>query len=83
MAAVLFQWVVLNQDIPNSIVKQGDRGVIVDELPATKTQSEPGYILEIFQDGKTLEVVSVPISWVTPLPEFWDKSESKTELAAS
>ena len=36
----LFHWVVLNQDIPNTLVKAGDRAVIVDRLPATAKQPE-------------------------------------------
>ncbi|PSB14484.1 DUF4926 domain-containing protein [filamentous cyanobacterium CCP2] len=67
----LFHWVVLQRDIPNSELKAGDRAVIVDCLPATTKQPEPGYTLEIFQQGETLDVVSVPQSWVRLLPEVW------------
>jgi hypothetical protein len=73
--AKLFQWVLLNQDVPNSPVQKGDKGVVLDHLPATKSQPEEGYTLEIFKDGETLDVISVAISWVTPLPEIWGKAE--------
>lgn len=73
--ATLFQWVELKQNVPNSPVKTGDRAVVLDHLPPTKNQKEPGYTLEVFKDGETLDVISVPISWVTPLPEIWGNSE--------
>ena len=71
---VLFRWVVLKQDVPSSLVKAGDRAVIVDALPATANQSE-GYTLEVFKQGETLDVVSVPVAWVTFLPEVWGQTE--------
>ena len=77
---VLFRWVVLKQDVPSSLVKAGDRAVIVDALPATANQSE-GYTLEVFRQGETLDVVSVPVSWVTLLPEVWGQSDAS--IAAS
>lgn len=73
--ATLFQWVELNQDVPDSPVKKGDKGVVLDHLQPTKSQSEPGYTLEVFKEGETLDVISVPIFWVTPLPEIWGNSE--------
>ncbi|WP_375509571.1 hypothetical protein [uncultured Nostoc sp.] len=76
--ASLFQWVELKQHVPNSPVKAGDRGVVLDHLRPIKTQQEPGYILEIFKDGETLDVVTVPISWVNPLPETWGSIENDT-----
>ena len=76
--ASLFQWAELKQDVPNSPVKAGDRGVVLDHLRPTKTQQEPGYILEIFKDSETVDVVSVPISWVNPLPETWGSIEHDT-----
>jgi hypothetical protein len=72
---VLFRWVILKQDVPSSLVKAGDRAVIVDALPATANQSE-GYILEVFRQGETLDVVSVPVSWVMLLPEVWGQSDA-------
>ena len=77
---VLFRWVVLKQDVPSSLVKAGDRAVIVDALPATANQSE-GYTLEVFRQGETLDVVSVPVAWVTLLPEVWGQSDAS--IAAS
>ncbi|OCR00247.1 DUF4926 domain-containing protein [Oscillatoriales cyanobacterium USR001] len=79
----LFQWVELNQDIPNTLVKKGDKGVILDHLNPTKNQPEAGYTLEVFKNGETLDVISVPISWVTALPEIWgDTQQVSNEIAA-
>ncbi|MGK7887132.1 MAG: DUF4926 domain-containing protein [Crocosphaera sp.] len=71
----LFQWVELKYDVPNSLIKKGDKGVVLDYLQPTKKQSEPGYNLEVFKDGETLDIVSVPISWVIPLPEVWGENK--------
>jgi len=65
----LFQWVELNQDVPNTPVTKGDKGVILDQLNPTKNQPEAGYILEVFKNGETLDVISVPLSWVIPSPQ--------------
>ena len=73
--APLFQWVVLTRDIPNSSVKAGDRGVVVDCLPPNKNQTEPGYTIEVFKDGETLDVVSVPSSWIMLLAKQWGQTE--------
>ena len=79
----LFQWVELNQDIPNTLVKKGDKGVILDHLNPTKNQPEAGYTLEVFKNGETLDVISVPISWVTALPEIWgDTQQIPNNIAA-
>lgn len=81
--SALFQWVELNQDVPNTLVKKGDKGVILDHLNPTKTQPEAGYTIEVFKNGETLDVISVPISWVAALPEIWGKSKQITnEIAA-
>lgn len=77
---ILFRWAVLKRDVPDSAVKAGDRAVIVDALPATAKQTE-GYTLEVFKQGETLDVVSVPVSWVTLLPEVWGQSDAS--IAAS
>ncbi|GFE70849.1 DUF4926 domain-containing protein [Chroococcus sp. FPU101] len=74
--AELFQWVELKQDVPDSVVKKGDRGVIVDHLQPTKKQKEAGYTIEVFKNGETLDVVSVPISWIMPLSKFWESPNS-------
>ncbi|MEX0268197.1 DUF4926 domain-containing protein [Leptolyngbyaceae cyanobacterium UHCC 1019] len=78
----LFHWVVLNQDVPDSAIKAGDRAVIVDHLSASAKQPEPGYVVEVFEQGETLDVVSVPISWVTLLPEVWGHTESSAIKAS-
>jgi hypothetical protein len=67
----LFHWCVLLQNVPESVVNKGDRAVIVDELPFTSFYQECGYAIEVFRDGETIDVVSVPKSWVTVLPEVW------------
>ena len=69
----LFHWVILNRDVPDSLVKVGDHGVVVDCLPPNQKQSEPGYAIEIFRDGETLDVISVPTSWVTLSSKNLDK----------
>lgn len=73
--ATLFQWVQLMQDVPDSPVKKGDKGVVLDRLPPTKKQPESGYTLEVFRNGETLDVISIPISWATPLPEIWGETQ--------
>lgn len=78
--ASLFQWVILNQDVPNTSVKAGDRAVVVDHLQPTQSQSEAGYTLEVFREGETLDVISVPISWVTVLPEVWGQFQVASRL---
>jgi hypothetical protein len=78
MTNFLFHWVALNCDVPNSEVKAGDRAVIVDCLSPTVKQSEAGYALEVFREGETVDVVSVPVSWVTLLPEVWGQGEHST-----
>lgn len=79
----LFQWVELNQDIANTPVKKGDKGVILDHLNPTKNQPEAGYTLEVFKNGETLDVISVPISWVIALPEIWgDTQQIANDIAA-
>jgi hypothetical protein len=76
MTDMLFHWVALKRDVPNSEVKAGDRAVIVDCLSPTEKQSEAGYPLEVFRRGETLDVVSVPASWVQVLPEVWGQVEA-------
>ena len=76
----LFQWVELNQDVPRSLVKKGARGVIVETLKSMHLHKEDGYIIEVFQDGETLDVVSVPVSWVTLLPEKWGQIQDSKVL---
>lgn len=76
LVANLFQWVSLNQAVPNANVKAGDRVVIVDHLSPNPQQLEPGYLLEVFREGSTVDVVAVPISWVTALSESWGQPET-------
>lgn len=69
----MFQWVEFKQDVPDRLVKQGDRGVILDYLSPNNQQKEAGYTIEVFKDGKTLDVISIPISWVISLSMWWVK----------
>jgi hypothetical protein len=59
----LFQSVELSQDVPNTNFHQGDLGIVVEYLEPNETQPEAGYLLEMFQNGETLDVIAVPISW--------------------
>ena len=71
MSQLLFHWCVLLQDVPESLVREGDRAVVLDLLPFAIAHQENGYTIEVFRDGETIDVVSVPQSWVTVLPESW------------
>ena len=64
--AKLFQSVELTQVVPGTPFHAGDLGIIVEYLEPNETQSEAGYLLEMFQNGETLDVIAVPISWVKP-----------------
>ncbi|GAP95957.1 DUF6883 domain-containing protein [Leptolyngbya sp. NIES-2104] len=82
MKDVLFHWVVMLRDVPESGVKVGDRGVIVDELPFSEEHQETGYTIEVFRQGETVAVVSVPVSWGNVLPEVWGQKDVSA-IAAS
>jgi Domain of unknown function (DUF4926) len=69
--AKLFQRVEINQDFPNSFVKKGMQGVVVDHLFPNSKQKELGYIVEVFENGETLDVISISVSDVTILDESW------------
>jgi hypothetical protein len=66
MTTKLFQRVELSQDVPNTKFHQGDLGIIVEYLEPNETQSEAGYLLEMFHNNETLDVIAVPISWTKP-----------------
>ncbi|MCZ8357849.1 MAG: DUF4926 domain-containing protein [Microcystis sp. LE19-388.1G] len=51
----------------NTIFKKGDQGTIVEYLPPNEQQSEAGYLLEMFDNNETLDVIAVPISWITSI----------------
>jgi hypothetical protein len=82
MSQSLFHWCVLLQSVPESLVNKGDRAVIVDDLPFTSFYQECGYAIEVFRDGETIDVVSVPESWVKVLPEVWG-DEAKARNAST
>ncbi len=65
----LFQWVKLSQDVPGTSFKQGDEGVVVECLEANENTQESGYLLEMFQDGETVDVIAVPTAWTKKIKQ--------------
>ena len=63
----LFQQVKLCRDVPNTIFQKGDQGTIVELLPPNEQQPEAGYLLEMFDNNETLDIIAVPVSWTTPI----------------
>ena len=63
----LFQQVKLSRDVPNTIFQKGDQGTIVEFLTPNEEQPEAGYLLEMFANNETLDVIAVPISWTTSI----------------
>ncbi|MFM6061509.1 MAG: DUF4926 domain-containing protein [Microcystis panniformis] len=63
----LFQQVKLCRDVPDTILKKGDQGTIIEYLPTNEQQSEAGYLLEMFDNNETLDVIAVPVSWITSI----------------
>jgi hypothetical protein len=63
----LYQPVKLCRDVPDTIFQKGDQGIIVEFLPPNEQQPEAGYLLEMFENNETLDVIAVPISWITPI----------------
>ena len=51
----------------NTIFKKGDQGTIVEYLPPNEQQSEAGYLLEMFDNNETIDVIVVPVSWITSI----------------
>ncbi len=75
-----FHWCVLLQSVPESLILKGDRAVIVDKLPFTSFYQDCGYTIEAFRDGQTIDVVSVPQSWVKVLSEVWgDRTRDRVD----
>ncbi|MDB9418700.1 DUF4926 domain-containing protein [Microcystis aeruginosa] len=58
----LFQQVKLCRDVPDTIFKKGDQGTIVEYLPPNEQQSEADYLLEMFDNNETLDLIAVPVS---------------------
>ncbi len=81
--AKLFQWVEINQDISNSLIKKGMKGVVVDHLAPNFKQKEAGYIVEIFENGETLDVISIPVSAITVIPKYWGQEIEQKSLLVS
>ncbi len=81
--ANLFQWVEINQDIPNSMVKKGMKGVVVDHLSPNSKQKEAGYIVEVFENGETLDVIYISVYDVTIISEYWGETSYQKSLLVS
>jgi len=63
----LFQQVKLCGDVPDTIFKKGDQGTIVEYLSPNEQQSEAGYLLEMFDNNETIDVIAVPVSWISSI----------------
>jgi hypothetical protein len=60
MTFELYTKVVLTRDVPDSVLRKGDIGLVVEYLPASASRQEDGYILEFFDAvGNTIDVVPV------------------------
>ena len=63
----LYQQVKHCRDVPDTIFKKGDQGTIVEYLSPNEQQPEAGYLLEMFDNNETLDVIAVPVSWITSI----------------
>lgn len=63
----LFQQVELCRDVPDTIFKKGDQGTVVELLTPNEEQPEAGYLLEMFDNNETLDVIAVPVSWISSI----------------
>lgn len=67
MKPELYTQVVVNRDIPDENLKQGDVAMFIDILKHPKG-GEEGAILEIFNAlGESIEIATVPISAIEPI----------------
>jgi hypothetical protein len=57
--------------VPGTEVRSGDRAVIVDLPDPPSEGREAGYSIEVFLGA--VDVVSVPVSWVTVGAQVWGK----------
>jgi hypothetical protein len=51
----------------NTIFQKGEQGTILELLPPNEQQQEAGYLLEMFDNNETLDVIAVPVSWTKPI----------------
>ena len=59
---------VVARDLPGCGLERGDVGTLLDLLPVSEADGDPGCVLEIFNAwGESLRVVVVPCSAVQPL----------------
>lgn len=67
MKLELYQTIALNRDLPEINLHQGDIALLIDYVPHP-TDGEEGAILEIFNAiGESINIVTVPISSISPL----------------
>ncbi|MEM8809095.1 MAG: DUF4926 domain-containing protein [Cyanobacteria bacterium P01_D01_bin.44] len=67
MKLELYQEIALNRDFPENGLHQGDVATLIDYVPHP-SNGEEGAVLEIFNAlGKTIRVVTVPISSIEAL----------------
>lgn len=67
MALELYQDVVIQCDLPEHGLKQGDVATLLDKVPHPEGR-EDGCVLEVFNAvGESIAVVIVPVSSVGPL----------------
>jgi hypothetical protein len=67
MRPELYTQVVLNRDIPDENLKQGDVAMFIDILTHPKG-GEEGAILEVFNAlGESIDIATVPISAIEPI----------------
>lgn len=69
----LFQWVMLARDVPGTLVQARDRAIVTEQIEPADDTTELAYTLEVFRDGETLAMVTVPASWVRPYAKVWDQ----------
>lgn len=76
----LYSEVVVNRDLPEANLKQGDLALFIEHLRHPHG-GEDGAVLEIFNAlGDSLRIVTVPLSAIAPLQE--DQVPAVRPLAA-
>jgi hypothetical protein len=66
MKLEVFKEAAFVRDVPERGIKKGDVATVIDYLD----DPEPGYVLEVFDAlGHTVDVLSVPESYLEPIVE--------------
>lgn len=66
MKLQMFKEAAFTCDVPDRGIKKGDIATVIDYLD----DPEPGYVLEVFDAlGHTVDVLSVPESYLEPIRE--------------